>query len=369
MFKKSFAALAAAGIMAVAAPALLPEAPAAQAQPLVQLPSFAPLVNATQPAVVSIRTEGEAGRNVAQIDPRMQEFMERFFGRNFPGIPQQRGNQRRTVGMGSGFIVDSRGMVVTNNHVIEGGDSITVVLSNGEEYDAIVIGTDPSTDLAVLRIDAGYGLPTVPWGNSDNVDVGDWAIAIGNPFGLGSSVTAGIVSARGRNIRSGPYDDFLQVDAPINRGNSGGPLFNDRGQVIGVNTAIYSPSGGNVGIGFAIPANQAARIVEDLIDDGSVDRGWLGVSIQPVTEEIAAAMGLGASGGVLIAEIVSGGPAESGGLQRGDVILSFGTRQIETVRDLTRTVADTDPGTSADVRVWRRGNERTVTIRTGRFPT
>ncbi|MEM6624066.1 MAG: Do family serine endopeptidase [Pseudomonadota bacterium] len=366
IFQKPVAAVMVASALAVSA---LGQAPSpAQAQPLVQLPSFAPLVKVGQPAVVTIRSQGQQNAQAQQIDPQMREFMERFFGRNFPGLPPQ-GQGRRAGGLGSGFIVDSRGMVVTNNHVIDGSDQITVVLSNGEEYPAEVIGTDPKTDLAVLRIDAGYGLPTVDWGDSDGVEVGDWAIAIGNPFGLGSSVTAGIVSARGRNIQSGPYDDYLQVDAPINRGNSGGPLFNDFGEVIGVNTAIYSPSGGNVGIGFAIPSNQAADIVADLIDDGSVDRGWLGVSIQPVTDELAAALGLDIAEGAMIADVVSDGPAQLGGLQRGDVILSFGSKQIGTVRDLTRSVADTDPGTRTDVRVWRRGVERTVTVRTGRFPT
>ena len=335
------------------------------------LPSFAPLVKATQPAVVTVRTSGRVAQaNTQQIDPQMREFMERFFGRHFPGLPHGQGpGGRQAQGLGSGFIVDARGMIVTNDHVIDGAEEITVVMQDGTEYDATLIGTDPKTDLAVLRIEAGQSLPTVPWGNSDKVEVGDWAIAIGNPFGLGGSVTAGIVSARGRDISSGPYDDFFQIDAPINRGNSGGPLFDQQGHVIGVNTAIFSPSGGNVGIGFAIPANQARDVVEDLIDDGSVDRGWLGVSIQPVTEEIADAIGLEAAKGALIAEIVGDGPAEDGGLRRGDVILSFGASEIETVRDLTRTVAETDPGTRTKVRVFRRGEEKTLTIKTGRFPT
>ena len=367
MLKTKLGAIALlAGAMAVAAPAVLQTASPAQANALKSvLPSFAPLVRATQPAVVTIRVEGRSGASQSGIDPEMREFMERFFGRDFDN---DRGG-RQVRGLGSGFIINRNGFVVTNHHVIEGGDRITVLVGGSKEYTAELVGSDPKTDLAVLRIDAGGNLPTVPWGNSEKVEVGDWAIAIGSPFGLGSSVTAGIVSARGRNIRSGPYDDFLQVDAPINRGNSGGPLFDQQGRVIGVNTAIFSPSGGNVGIAFAIPANQARDVVEDLIDDGSVDRGWLGVSIQPVTSEVAEAIGLSNPAGALVAELVADGPAENGGLRRGDVILTFDGRQIETVRDLTRTVADTDPGKRAKVRVFRRGAEQTITVRTGRFPT
>ncbi|MEM1161607.1 MAG: trypsin-like peptidase domain-containing protein, partial [Pseudomonadota bacterium] len=259
--------------------------------------------------------------------------------------------------------------IVTNNHVIDGGDELTVVLQSGEELSASLVGTDPKTDLAVLRVDAGRDLPTVPWGNSDSVEVGDWAIAIGNPFGLGGTVTAGIVSARGRDIRSGPYDDYLQVDAPINRGNSGGPLFDQLGNVIGVNTAIFSPSGGNVGIGFAIPANQAQKIVADLIDDGIVERGWLGVSIQGVTPAIAESLDLDAAAGAMIAEVTKDSPAEDGGLRRGDIITTFGETDIGSVRDLTRAVADTVPGRETEVTVLRKGETRRMTITTGRFPT
>lgn len=356
------------GALAVAAPlsyqAVQPS-PATAAAPVAVLPSFAPLVKATRPAVVSIKTTGSARQN-PQIDPQMREFMERFFGREFGQNGQPRG--RRPQGIGSGFIVNANGTIVTNNHVIEGGEDITVVLSDGEELSATLIGSDPKTDLAVLRVQSGRSLPTVPWGNSDRVEVGDWAIAIGNPFGLGGTVTAGIVSARGRDIRSGPYDDFLQVDTSINRGNSGGPLFDQTGNVIGVNTAIFSPTGGNVGIGFAIPANHAREVVADLIQNGSVERGWLGVSIQPVTDEIAAAIGMDEPKGALIADVVDGGPAEDGGLRRGDVILSFGATVIDTVRDLTRSVADTDPGTRTQVRVLRKGSEQTLSIRTGKFP-
>lgn len=355
------------GALAIAAPLTYHSVQGgpATAAPAAVLSSFAPLVKATRPSVVTIRTTGTA-QAAGQVDPQMQEFMERFFGRDFNDQTPRRGP--RPQGLGSGFIVDGNGTIVTNNHVIDNSDEITVILSDGEELNATLIGTDAKTDLAVLRVEAGRTLPAVGWGNSDSVEVGDWAIAIGNPFGLGGTVTAGIVSARGRDIRSGPYDDFFQVDTSINRGNSGGPLFDQTGQVIGVNTAIFSPSGGNVGIGFAIPSNQAREVVADLIENGSVERGWLGVSIQPVTDEIAAAIGMDEAKGALIANVVDGGPAEDGGLRRGDVILSFGSKPINTVRDLTRTVADTDPGTSTSVRVLRKGAEQTVKVRTGRFP-
>ena len=365
-----------AGALAVAAPlALQHSGPATAAAPSVVLPSFAPLVKATQPSVVTIQVKGTAERiannGPQQVDPQMREFMERFFGRDpFNGPKRQRPGQRRSqpTGLGSGFIINGDGLVVTNNHVIDNADEITVILQGGEELTAELVGKDPKTDLAVLRIDAGRVLPSVPWGNSDSVEVGDWAIAIGNPFGFGGTVTAGIVSARGRDIRSGPYDDFLQVDASINRGNSGGPLFDQLGSVIGVNTAIFSPSGGNVGIGFAIPSNQAREIVADLIKNGSVERGWLGVSIQPVTPEIADAIGLDDAKGAMIAEVTDNGPAKKGGLKRGDVILGFGAADIGTVKDLTRAVADTDPGTRTQVKVWRKGQVVTKTIKTGRFP-
>ncbi len=369
-------ALILSGALAFAVPFSPPvNQPATAAAPASILPSFAPLVEVTRPAVVTVRTLGRAGNQQAaapeQIDPQMREFMERFFGRDPFGQGQRRqapGNAPQPSGIGSGFIIDAKGVVVTNNHVIDNADEIVVVLSNGEELDATLIGTDAKTDLAVLRVEAGRNLPTVPWGNSDSVKVGDWAIAIGNPFGFGGTVTAGIVSARGRDIRSGPYDDFLQVDASINRGNSGGPLFDQQGNVIGVNTAIFSPSGGNVGIGFAIPSNQAEDIVAELIENGSVDRGWLGVSIQQVTPAIAESLGLDDAVGAMIAELTADGPAERGGLNRGDIILDFDGTTVETLRDLTRAVADTDPGTRASVKVWRKGETQTVTIKTGRFP-
>ncbi len=355
-------------------PAVAPTIAGASAAASV-LPSFSGLVKKAQPAVVTVKVES-AGTSAPATrgkplpdDPALRDFMERFFGRGFGGEgrqPQQR--QRRAQGLGSGFIIDASGLIVTNNHVIDGADVITIVLQNGDELEGTLVGHDEKTDLAVIRVSTNQALPTVPWGDSDAVEVGDWAIAIGNPFGLGSSVSAGIVSARGRDIRSGPYDDFIQVDAAINRGNSGGPLFDQEGNVIGVNTAIYSPSGGNVGIGFAIPSNQAREVVTDLIDGGRVERGWLGVSIQPVTNEIAESLGLAATEGALIARVTEDSPAEEAGLKTGDVILAFGDEPVETLRHLTRAVAAADPGTATSVTIWRGGAAQELALTTGRRP-
>ena len=359
--------------MLVAAPVAL-LAPMASATVAAVLPSFSELVKAAQPAVVTVKVESTVGPAVTSNgmpfpdDPAFRDFMERFFGRGFgaPATPPQ--EPRRAQGLGSGFIVDPSGLIVTNNHVIDGAEKITIVLQNGDEFKGTLVGHDEKTDLAVVRIDADRDLPTVPWGDSDTIEVGDWAIAIGNPFGLGGSVSAGIVSARGRNIQSGPYDDFIQVDTPINRGNSGGPLFDQTGHVIGVNTAIFSPSGGNVGIGFAIPANQAKKIVAELVENGSVERGWLGVSIQPMTGEIAESLGLEDATGALVASVSEDGPAAHGGLKTGDVIMRFGATKIDNVRDLTRAVADTEPGTTSKMTVWRGGKEETLTVETGKMP-
>ncbi|MEM9778809.1 MAG: Do family serine endopeptidase, partial [Pseudomonadota bacterium] len=349
-------------LLLAGAVALAPMAATAQT-PLVPLQSLAPLVNEVKPAVVTIRVSGEVERrSQSSMPPEMEEFMERFFGGQ-PGFPSQRERApRMQQGMGSGFIVESGGVVVTNNHVVDGADEITVILDDGTEYEAELVGSDTRVDIAVLRIEA-EDLPTVTWGDSDAVQVGDWAVAIGNPLGLNGTVTAGIVSARGRDINSGPYDDYLQVDAAINRGNSGGPLFDVAGQVIGVNTAILSPSGGNIGLGFAIPSEQAQDIVADLIEDGSVERGWIGVAIQPLSRDIADTLGLDATLGALVAEVTPNSPAAEAGLRSGDVILRFNDDAVEELRDLTRAVADAPVGGAASIDIWRNAGVQTLEIR------
>ncbi|MEM9229285.1 MAG: Do family serine endopeptidase [Pseudomonadota bacterium] len=349
-------------LLLAGAVALAPMASAVAQTPLVPLQSLAPLVNEVKPAVVTVRVTGNQERRAqSNFPPEMEEFMERFF-RGQPGFPSPRERTpRRQQGMGSGFIVESDGVIVTNNHVVEDADDIIVILDDGTEYEAELIGRDTRIDIAVLRVDA-QDLPTVTWGDSDAVQVGDWAVAIGNPLGLNGTVTAGIVSARGRDINSGPYDDYLQVDAAINRGNSGGPLFDVAGQVIGVNTAILSPSGGNIGLGFAIPSEQAQDIVADLLEDGLVERGWIGVAIQPVSRDIAESLGLSEASGALIAEVTSDSPAQAAGLRPGDVILSFNDTAVDDLRDLTRAVADAAVGSDADIEIWRNGETQVLEI-------
>ncbi len=292
-----------------------------------------------------------------------EEFFKEFFDRE----RQQR--PRRSFSLGSGFIIDPAGYVVTNNHVIAEADEITVIMHDETEYRAKLVGRDPKTDLALLKIERDEPFPYVEWADSDRVRVGDWVIAIGNPFGLGSSVTVGVVSARGRDIRAGPYDDFFQVDAAINRGNSGGPSFNLEGRVFGVNTAIFSPSGGNVGIGFAIPSNLARPVIESLMRQGRVVRAWLGVRIQTVTDEIAESLGLEQSTGALVASVVPDGPAARAGIEAGDVILEFNGRPIRKMRELPRTVAETPVGEEVEVAVWRRGERRVLRVTLGELPS
>ncbi|MGG5823295.1 DegQ family serine endoprotease [Falsiroseomonas sp. HW251] len=351
--------------------------------------SFAPLARRLLPAVVNIQTTQAAGSGqraqrdapeVPQAPPGspFEEFFRDFLERNRPGQQPQPGQpnrppqqQRRAQSLGSGFIIDATGIVVTNNHVIEGADEINVVLQDNTTLKAELVGADPRTDIAVLRVRPERPLPAVPFGDSDSAEVGDWVVAIGNPFGLGGSVTTGIVSARGRDIRQGLYDDFIQTDAAINRGNSGGPLFNLNGEVIGINTAIYSPSGGSIGIGFSIPSNLARSIVAQLRDDGRVRRGWLGVNIQQVTDEIAESLGLQHNGvrGALVARAQDGGPAAAGGIQAGDVILRFNNQEVREMRNLPRIVAETRVGTQVPVVVWRNGKEETVQVTVAELPS
>jgi serine protease Do len=316
---------------------------------------FADLIEQVEPSVVTIEIRKSAGTQLSGFsgDPRAEEFFQHFFGLG-RAMPQEA--QPSIEGLGSGFIIDSSGYIVTNNHVVEGADSVVVRLNDKREFDATVIGTDEKTDLALLKVDA-HDLETANLGDSDHARVGDWVVAIGNPFGLGGTATVGIVSARGRDIRSGPYDDYMQIDAPINRGNSGGPVFNTEGQVVGVSTAIYSPNGGSVGIGFAIPANQVRKIVDELRDNGSINRGWLGVQIQDVDEDLADGLGLKTQHGALVSDVVEDSPAEKAGIEVGDVILSYNNHDVEDARDLSRLVGDSDGGDKAKINVWRNSEQ------------
>jgi len=328
---------------------------------------FADLAEKLIPSVVTIsstqampESRGPEGFNVPPGSP-FEEFFKDFFERN---QPQQR--RRRPTSLGSGFIIDNDGHVVTNNHVISDSEEITVVLHDDTLLKAKLIGTDPDTDLAVLKIDLkGHKFKVAEFGNSDKARVGDWVLAIGNPFGLGSTVTAGIISARGRDINAGRYDDFIQTDAPINKGNSGGPLFDKDGSVIGVNTMIYSPSGGSVGIGFSVPSNVALPVVKQLIENGKVRRGWLGVRIQTVTDEIAESLDLKEATGALVASVSEGSPAADGGIEPRDVILKFAGREVSEMRKLPRIVAETPIDKEVDVVVWRDGKEKVVQVTVG----
>ena len=324
--------------------------------------SFANLSKALSPAVVNISTTtlvDDRENGFPQFPPGspFEDFLEEF---------RNRGGQRQAQALGSGFIIDESGIVVTNNHVIETADQIRVVLHNDKTFDAELLGRDPKTDIAVLRINPdGEKLTSVTFGDSDKVSVGDWVLAIGNPFGLGGTVTAGIVSARGRDIGNGPYDDFIQTDASINRGNSGGPLFNLDGEVIGINTAIFSQSGGSVGIGFAISANLAINVVDQLEEFGRTRRGWLGVFIQEVTPEIAESLGLENEMGALVSSVHEQGPAKMGGVQSGDIIISFDGKPIMDMKSLPRIVAETAIGKSVKVEVMRNGEKQALEITLG----
>jgi serine protease Do len=334
-------------------------------QPVFNQAGFAPLVAKVKAAVVNISTAGIVNASETAQTDQMPNFPEDSpFGdmmRQFYQHQHRHGGQTEHA-LGSGFVVDPAGYVVTNNHVIDHADKITVTLDDGSSYPAKVIGRDQKTDLALLKIDAGKSLPYVAFGNSDREQVGDWVIAVGNPFGLGGTVTAGIVSAHNRDINEGPYDDFLQIDAPINPGNSGGPLFNQSGQVIGIDTAIYSPNGGSVGIGFAIPSNIVSHVVAQLREHGTVTRGWLGVQMQPMTPALAKAVGMAPPRGVLVDDVMADSPAARAQLKQGDVILSFNGETIKDGRDLARAVANSHAGQAANLTVWRDGQERNVAV-------
>jgi serine protease Do len=325
--------------------------------------SFADQVEALSPAVVNISTttivKDGSGVDMPQFPPGspFEEFFKNFGDNN---------RQRKAQSLGSGFIIDKEGIVVTNYHVIENAEEIRVILKDDTSFTAKVLGQDKKTDIAVLKIDPGKTkLKAVAFGDSDKLRVGNWVLAIGNPFGLGGTVTAGIVSARGRDIGNGPYDDFIQTDASINRGNSGGPLFNTDGEVIGINTAIYSQSGGSVGIGFAISSNLASRVTSQLVEFGQTRRGWLGVFIQEVTPDIAESLGLDDASGALVSTVNDSSPAAKGGVQPGDVILKFDGKKIDRMRDLPRIVAETEIGAKVDVEIFRQGARKTLKITLG----
>ena len=339
---------------------------AASAEASRSLPNFAELAKKAGPSVVNVSTTQV--RRMAQGvpspfgpgDPR-NDLLERFFGGRIPA-PQQPQPRR---GVGSGFIIDKDGTILTNHHVVGDAEKIAVTLSDGKSYDAKVIGKDQKTDIAVIKIDAGRELPAVTLGDSDRLEVGEWVLAIGNPFGLDHTVTSGIVSAKGRQIGAGPYDNFIQTDASINPGNSGGPLLNLRGEVVGINTAIFSQSGGNIGIGFAIPTNSVKDLLPQLKDKGRVVRGYLGTTVQKITPEIADSLGLKESGGALVADVVKGSPAEKAGIRTGDIIIEFDRKQIKDSTDLPPVVARVTPGNTVQLKVMREGKQVSLPITVG----
>ena len=333
---------------------------------------FSGLVKQVKPAVVSITNKLKPQAVADEEGPQMGNGMPFPFGM-MPGQPgpgmQHRGHARGAEARGSGFIISDAGIIVTNNHVVKGEESLSVTLDDGTVLPAKVIGTDPRTDLAVLKVDAGHKLPYIQLGDSKTVEPGQWVVAMGNPFGLGGSVTAGIVSARGRDIGEGPYDNFIQVDAPINQGNSGGPLFTQDGKVIGVNTAIISPSGGSVGIGFAIPSDTVRTVVQQIQAHGSVTRGFIGVEVQPVTADIATALNLGnAHDGALIASVNSDGPAAKAGLQAGDVVTAVNGDKVTSPRELALDVAAVKPDSDATLTVVHDGESKDVTVHVATLP-
>jgi len=327
--------------------------------------SFAPLVEKVGPSVVNISAvkvvEGMQGRALRRGPFGENDPFEEFFRRFFENQPPRKFKQRS---LGSGFIIEKEGFILTNNHVVANTEEIKVTLSNDTEYPAEIVGRDSKTDLALIRIEPDEPLTPLPLGDSDALQVGDWVVAIGSPFGLGNTVTAGIISAKYRRIGQGAYDDFIQTDASINPGNSGGPLLDTSGRVVGINTAIFSRSGGSIGIGFAVPVNMARELIPQL-KEGKVIRGWLGVMIQDVTPELAEKLDLGTEQGALVADVTEGGPADEAGLRRGDVITAFNGEKIEKMNDLPLMVASTAPGTEADVTLIRDGKERTVEVEIG----
>ncbi len=303
-----------------------------------QFPSFADLAEKLTPSVVNISSFSQSETENGE------------------------GNTPLSESLGSGFIIDGNGYIITNNHVVDKAESISITLSDNTKTEARVIGKDPKTDLALIKIETKRPLNAVKFGDSDKIRVGDWVLAIGNPFGLGSSVTAGIVSAKSRDIESGPYDSFIQTDASINQGNSGGPMFNLQGEVIGISSAIFSTTGASQGVGFAIPANLAGWVISQLKEHGEVKRGWIGIKIQPNTPEIADSLGISANQGVVVSGVTEQGPAQKAGLQAGDIVLSFNLQPIDNTKNLSRLIAETKIGTPAPIEIWRSGQKQTLTV-------
>ncbi len=340
--------------------------------------SFSPLAKTQAPTVVNIAVtqpaveEESRPPGIPGFPPGslFNEFFKEFWERQREQQREQPHEQPHPgMALGSGFIIDAAGYVATNLHVISEATEIAVILHDGQRFSAKLVGADPLTDLAVLKIDSKEPLAATRWGDSDKMDVGDWVVAIGNPFGLGGSVSAGILSARARDIHQGPYDDYIQTDAAINRGNSGGPLYNLAGEVIGVNTAIYSPTGGSVGIGFAIPSALARPVIEQLKEHGAVRRGWLGVQVQKIGPDLAENLGMPAQKGALVTSVIAGSPAEKAGIRQGDVILGFAGKEIERMNQLPRVVAGIEPGRQVDVKLLRRGQGQTAMVTIGEMGT
>jgi serine protease Do len=355
-------------------PPLSSMSPALAAEPLAQPPSFADLVARVKPAVISVRVRMDNGAQLSSLNQeenaspfRSGSPLEKFFRQfGFGDMPNGMPQTRNLAAEGSGFFISADGYAVTNNHVINDAKTVEVITDDGRTLPAKIVGSDPRTDLAVIKVE-GRNFPFVKFANRDP-RIGDWVVAVGNPFGLGGTVTAGVVSARGRDIGSGPYDDFIQIDAPINKGNSGGPAFDLNGDVIGINTAIYSPSGGSVGIGFDIPADTAKGVVEQLKDHGHMTRGWMGVRIQPVTPAIADSLGMKKAQGAIVDEPEAGGPAANAGIAAGDVITAVNGKDVTNSRDLARQIASIAPGTSITLALLHNGENKTVSLTLGQLP-
>src|SRR5712672_2778378 len=358
-------------ILGSAAHAQVNNAMSAAAQPT----GFADMVERVKPSVISVKVTVKENASAASdksdedgSNSPMERFFRQFGGPDgMPHNPGRGGRHGEMMGQGSGFFISSDGYAVTNNHVVDGADKVEVTTDAGKTYTAKVIGTDPRTDVALIKVEGDSDFPFAKLSES-KARIGDWVLAVGNPFGLGGTVTAGIVSASGRDIGSGPYDDFIQIDAPVNKGNSGGPAFNTEGEVMGVNTAIYSPSGGSVGIAFSIPASTVKNVIAQLKDKGTVSRGWIGVQIQPVTAEIADSLGLKKAEGALVAEPQANGPAAKAGIESGDVITAVNGEPVKDARELARTIGSLPPGNSVKLNVLHKGQDKVVNLTLGQLP-